>query len=396
LWRPTWAAKELSPGSANWLLTMDEHSERTRRRILYMMHVDWRWIKQRPQFLAEHLSVDHDLHVLHRRCISPGAQLTFSPSVVSPFPLLPIPWSWKGLRWITTLLQQWWVALTERRFRPDTIWLTHPALVEMLPEDLAALPLVYDCMDDALGFSSSDNRRKLLVRLEQRTVSHAAFILCSSTRLCELLKERYGQEIGAKIFLVRNAGSFCTLHQAKDSATPDIHGRRLRFAYIGTIAEWFDFGTLLAALDRIPNIEFHLIGPVAIRSTPRHERLVFHEPLGHDKLAHFAADFDAYVMPFKPTPLVEAVDPVKLYEYLAFGKEIIAVRYDEIERFSPFVHLYRTLPEFLDVISKFVARTLDRKSSVTDRSVFLAQNTWRARSSHICQLLGGLKATVRA
>jgi len=58
--------------------------------------------------------------------------------------------------------------------------------------------------------------------------------------------------------------------------------------------------------------------------------------------------------------------------------------------------LYRTLPEFLDVISKFVARTLDRKSSVTDRSVFLAQNTWRARSSHICQLLGGLKATVRA
>ena len=33
--------------------------------LLYLMHVDWRWIKQRPHFLAEILSEDLDLAVVH-------------------------------------------------------------------------------------------------------------------------------------------------------------------------------------------------------------------------------------------------------------------------------------------------------------------------------------------
>jgi len=32
-------------------------------KILYLMHVDWEWIKQRPQFIAEGLSKFYDVHV---------------------------------------------------------------------------------------------------------------------------------------------------------------------------------------------------------------------------------------------------------------------------------------------------------------------------------------------
>jgi teichuronic acid biosynthesis glycosyltransferase TuaH len=378
------------------VLPLDKRVSSVRRRILYLMHVDWRWIKQRPQFLAESLSVDHDLYVLHKPYFSPGAQLTFNRSVVSPSELLPIPWSWRCFRRLTTPMQQGRVALAARGFRPDTIWLTHPSLVEMLPEKLAGLPIVYDCMDDALGFPASKSRRELLVALERRTVSRATLIICSSERLCELLKDRYGLETGAKISLVRNGVSSSLVNRVKESAARPTFGRRLRFAYIGTIAEWFDFSMLLAALDRIPDIEFHLIGPVAVKSTPYHERLVFHGSLAHDKLAARTADFDAFVMPFQVGPLVEAVDPVKLYEYMAFGKEIITVRYKEIERFSQFVHFYRTLPEFLEVIGRFAARTLEPKSAAANRSAFLAQSTWHARCSQICQLLVALNAGARA
>src|SRR5580692_11594838 len=92
------------------------------RRVLYMIHVDWRWIKQRPQFLAESLAERHEVLVLHRPCVRPGIQLSASPSTVSRFPRLPLPCSWKPLRWGTTSGQRQWVASKARRVEPDTIW----------------------------------------------------------------------------------------------------------------------------------------------------------------------------------------------------------------------------------------------------------------------------------
>ena len=37
------------------------------KRILYFMHVDWNWIKQRPHFLAEGLSQHFKVDVWHEK-----------------------------------------------------------------------------------------------------------------------------------------------------------------------------------------------------------------------------------------------------------------------------------------------------------------------------------------
>jgi len=364
-----------------------------------MMHVDWRWIKQRPQFLAENLAERHDVLVLYRPCVRPGIQLADSASSISRSALLPVPWGWKLLRWSTTPIQKQWVALRAWRFEPDTIWLTHPALVDAIPTSLAQLPIIYDCMDDALGFPSSQNRLKLLTRLERDLVTRAVVILCSSARLYDLLVSRYGRGIKSKLSLIRNGISHKMLLETAalaPVATEAAVGARTKLAYFGTIADWFDFEVLLAALNSNPAIEFHLTGPISVRTVPRHERLKFHKPVRHEELAAFAGHFDGFVMPFRMSPLTEAVDPVKLYEYLAFGKEVLTVGYKEIDRFSQFVHSYTTLPEFLEVVDRLVSGTLERKNSGVHRSAFLAQNTWRARCNHICQLLSGLNTAVKA
>jgi len=213
--------------------------------------------------------------------------------------------------------------------------------------------------------------------------------------LRDLLLSRYGRGIEPKLSLVRNGVSQALIETtgavAAIEAAP---GNRLQIAYFGTIAEWLNFDVLLAALDNNPHVEFHLVGPISIANVPRHERLKFHKPMRHDELARFAAYFDGFVMPFRLNPLTEAVDPVKLYEYLAFGKEVIAVRYKEIERFSPFVHFYRSLPEFLELIDRLALRTIERKNTATERSAFLAQSTWHARCNQVCQLLAGLDRTI--
>jgi glycosyltransferase involved in cell wall biosynthesis len=300
------------------------------------------------------------------------------------------------LRWATKPIQREWVSLAARRFKPDILWLTHPALVDAIPARLIELPVIYDCMDDALGFKASRGRLELLARFERTLVTRASIILCSSVRLGELLIHRYGHAIGSKLSVVRNAISpsllACTRPSSLSTATLDV-GKRRSIAYIGTIAEWFDFDVLLAALEKNSNVEFHLVGPVAVRATPKHDRLIFHGIVRHSELWEFASQFDAYVMPFHVNPLIEAVDPVKLYEYLAFGKEVFTVRYAELERFSQFVHFYDTRSEFVHLIDRFVSGKLGCKNLPQTRLPFLAQNTWQSRSEQICQLLAGLSAT---
>src|SRR5438128_5992197 len=127
------------------------NSSMTSRTLLYLMHVDWRWIKQRPQFLAEHLAETNTVHVVHR--LHPVRGAHWDTSIKSPprLPLLPIPWSWRGLRWLTRPLHQHWVNFLSRGVRPDILWLTHPALLEVIPTRFSAVPMVYDCMDDSLA-----------------------------------------------------------------------------------------------------------------------------------------------------------------------------------------------------------------------------------------------------
>ena len=36
------------------------------KKILYLMNVDWNWIKQRPQFIAEGLSSSFEVSILYR------------------------------------------------------------------------------------------------------------------------------------------------------------------------------------------------------------------------------------------------------------------------------------------------------------------------------------------
>jgi len=364
---------------------------RMRRRILYAMHIDWRWIKQRPQFLAEELATEHDVQVVHR--LIPGFRGPVrGEGSLAISGLLPLPWSWKKFRWATRPVQQCWVGNIARKFRPDIVWLTSPALLEMIPARLMDLPVVYDCMDDALGFAASNTRCELLASLEAELVSRSRLILCSSSRLRLTLADRYGRHIAAKVALVRNGISTAFLSrsplpEASTSCKKQSSGGRTKIAYFGTIAEWLDFESLATALEHNESVEFHLIGPCDVRKYPKHERLKLHGPVAHQSLPALAANFDAYMMPFQLTPLIEAVDPVKLYEYIAFGKEIISIGYPEVNRFADFVHFYRTRTEFVEFVDKLATGQLHRKNRLEKNQPFLAQNTWRSRTVRISRLL---------
>ena len=91
-------------------------------------------------------------------------------------------------------------------------------------------------------------------------------------------------------------------------------------AYVGTISHWFDFDILLKSLKIFKNIEYRLIGPVSGVTIPENERIKYVGSVDHKDIYSNIKDADALIMPFKLNDIVEAVDPVKLYEYINFNK----------------------------------------------------------------------------
>ena len=362
-------------------------------RILYLMHIDWGWIKQRPHFFAEHLASQHDVRIAFR--INPSrSRLTDNVSEVRRQPLLPIPrrlglWSER----LDSLLQKVWLSVITGNFRPDLIWLTFPTLYSYLPAHLLNIPTIYDCMDDAAGFYNKTALAKRIIGHEARLVQAASHILCSSQTLCNRLDERY--RVAEKISLIRN-GCPDSLPErvadvdesTKSTATGD---GMLDMAYFGSIAEWFDFSAVMRLLDDFPNLRIHLIGP-ADSAVPRHGRLVHHGVVDRDRLQHYVQHFHAFIMPFKLSPLIESVDPVKLYEYIAFGKETISVFYPEIGRFEPFLHFYSSFEELHKLVHELCSGTLKSKLQKDKVVQFLSDNTWSQRTRLIDTVLLNLNS----
>jgi teichuronic acid biosynthesis glycosyltransferase TuaH len=360
------------------------------RRILYLMHVDWGWIKQRPQHLAEELSENHHVQVLCRFHPQWSRCRSFRQEGPPVWTLLPLPWAWKPISWVANWTQRLWVTAVARRFRPDTIWLTHPSLLSLVPRFLLRLPIIYDCMDDALAFECSRRRLQLLRHLEESLARDAALIFCSSESLRQRLVERYGLALLGKTAVVRNGVSETLLAAARQGTVkrppPQSH-LPAKIAYIGTIGPWLDIALLVRCLNVVPTVEFHLVGPIVGVSLPRHARLKYRGVVLHDRLSQFATGFDAFVMPFRIQPLTEVVDPVKLYEYLALGREVIAIRSAETERFAEFVHLYQSDTEFVHFMTKLTTGGLPPKNTPEVVLPFLAQNTWQARAREISEWL---------
>ncbi len=102
-----------------------------------------------------------------------------------------------------------------------------------------------------------------------------------------------------------------------------------------------------------------------------------------------AAAFDVGLIPFKRTPLTEATDPVKLYEMMALGLEIVARPLPEIARHGELVHLAEDAESFVDAVERAVAQAGDVEAAARRRA-FARANTWEARVDVLERALSAL------
>lgn len=356
--------------------------------ILYLSHVNWNWIKQRPQYIAEELYRSFDLTYFYPQTHRNMGLKENDPGNMRLQELPRIPTLGDKIALARAINDRRATAIIESASTEhdrNLIWMCGPTTLNWIPASFKG-PVVYDCMDDHGAFGDGLWRTKQDA-LEREVVSRADLILASSARLLDKMHSM--DSTGKKeVLLVRNGFSGKVLPSARASKPADT--KQFTACYFGTISSWFDFDLVKESLSRFPNLTYKIIGPIEHGvEVPEDPRIEFVGPVAHDSLPDYVADCDCLIMPFIVNELILSVDPVKLYEYVNLGKDIVCVRYPEVERFSDFAELYNGSDEYCASLERVMASE-HRKYNEEQRLQLLSESSWHARMKPVLQALAEL------
>lgn len=365
------------------------------RSMAYLMHVDWNWIKQRPHFLAEELSACFDLDLYYIKNYKHRNKITneMTAAWMSVQKLTKVPFSsrTKTLRLVEGVVNS--TRLKKLYSEPfDYVWITSPIVLQFINlSRLRDSTIIYDCMDDILAFPQNEDSKAYVENLEQQILQRADIVLASSASLRQKMIDRGALN---EVYLVNNAVSSAVVEVRNVSKGFQEKNKPLfSIVYFGTIAAWLDFSVIMELLNRDLDVEITLIGPVET-DIPRHDRLHAIGPVEHGKLKDFADKADAFIMPFVVNDLIESVDPVKVYEYLSFGKPSLIVRYSETLKFEPYVYLYTGMDELVQWVCH-IKNHRGMKASAHETLNFVKQNTWKQRTAQILEVISRVENGIK-
>ncbi|HXF44798.1 MAG TPA: glycosyltransferase, partial [Burkholderiaceae bacterium] len=242
---------------------------------------------------------------------------------------------------------------------------------------------IYDCMDHHEGFG---NVPEPLLAMERRVVLESDLIIATSDWL--------GQRIAADrpdVLLIRNGCDAQHFGQPPPAIHHDTRGRRT-IGYFGAIAEWFDIELVRAVAQAHADARVLLIGSDTVGARDQLAdclNVEFTGELPYDALPSYVHAFDVCLVPFKVVPLTLATNPVKVYEYLAAGKPVVAVDLPEMAQFGKLVRVASDRAGFVAAVGEALRETQDDQR-VEARRAFAARQTWAARALAIDEALQAL------
>lgn len=209
-------------------------------------------------------------------------------------------------------------------------------------------PVVYDRMDMHRGFAATDERA---VHHEKELVGSADLVWVVSKALAE------ASSGARRLELIHNGCDWP--RWSNPGPQPANLPQAPVIGFYGAIAEWVDLELIWRLALARPEWSFLLIGSTWGADIARLAALPnvhFTGEQPYEALPAYAAHFDVGLIPFKRVPLTVAGDPVKLYEMLALGIDIVSTPVPEVQPFGDVIELAEGFDEWLRAIERCLGR----------------------------------------
>lgn len=160
--------------------------------------------------------------------------------------------------------------------------------------------------------------------------------------------------------------------------------------YAGSMGPRLDTALIVEVARRMPRVQFVFIGQALDRSTVRRvaasPNVVVLGDRHYDRLPDYLGSFDVAWIPHAVGRSESGGDPIKMYEYWAAGREVVATPIDGLGRSADRLHLVQTAAEAVEVITGLLDGTRPRK-----RATVPLERTWAAIADRLVTLLGGAR-----
>jgi glycosyltransferase involved in cell wall biosynthesis len=224
--------------------------------------------------------------------------------------------------------------------RESTAWvyLSHPAIVELV-EKLPWRRVVFDLCDDIEDMQVHPALREG----EERLLERADVVFATA----EALVSKANRRRDGEVHYVPNG-----VDSSRFQTPVEAPGKLRRVLYAGAIYEWLDEELVAAVASQRPDLEFRIVGPPRrpLRQLEELPNVSLPGPLPASEMPAEIAAAQLCMIPFRAGPLIEATDPLKLYEALICGRPVLATGLPQAERFRPAVRLETTAAGWLDAL----------------------------------------------
>lgn len=240
--------------------------------------------------------------------------------------------------------------------------------------------IVYEVRDDMEEFNRVGYSKWFDPMLERRMARIAHQIITVSPRL------------SGKMDVIANRSDSVTIPNAVADTLIDrgavargaaAEAYRSGFEVVGYLGHltpsWFDWRLVLDAALARPEYKFEIIGHGMPEGLLLPANVQFLGPKSHDEFLDIATRWKVGLIPFKPSTLTFAVDPNKLYEYLAVGLRIVSARMGSVGT-APATFVYKSRKDFLFNLDAAMNMSFDQ-SQIDSIEEFLKGSNWKTRAA---------------
>jgi glycosyltransferase involved in cell wall biosynthesis len=258
---------------------------------------------------------------------------------------------------------------------------------------------ILDVSDSFPDFFTDPAQRQRL-EVAERTVAEKVDVVLTTA---QVLFDKF-KSYNPRTFLLRNAVDLSRYRSVGPPADPAITekveaiGGPGIVGYQGAISSWCDFELLESVLEKTPDLSFLFVGMVDVRVRKDFQRFTrrrnFHYigAVNPGVLPWVLSKIDVGIIPFRINDLIRATNPIKLYEYLAAGKPVVATPMPEVMRYQTRGVVATT--EDADAFAIYIREMIALSSDPAAREARLKiaeENSWEARFRKLLEYVPELR-----
>lgn len=302
--------------------------------LVCFSHLRWGFVFQRPQHLMSRFARQRRVYFIEEPVFEDGQakpelrmRVCEKTGVKVATPALPKGLeSGKASKAIGRLIGAMFRA---KKVKDYVAWYYTPMALEFT-KNLKPKATVYDCMDELSLFRGAP---PALQANERRLLEVSDLVFTGGVSLFEAKRTQHPHVYAFPSCV--DCAHFAQARSLEDTAPDQAALPHPRLGYAGVIDERIDIRLIGELVERRPDWQFVMIGPVVKidpATLPKRPNIHWLGMKDYDSLPTYLAGWDVALMPFAMNDSTRYISPTKTPEYLAAGLQVVSTPIRDVER----------------------------------------------------------------